>query len=373
MRLFGFNPSSPVETESYHRKSIAAEHDEEALEGWLAANPELLLDETLLLFSRQHPLDVGKPDLLALDQFGNLVVFEVKTGRSGTKSASEESIIGQPLTYAQALSTAEYGALDEIYQRYRERVIDGRWYHDPESVSAATLHEAFEGTYGRRLAPDQFNDTQRVVIVAETITERTADNARYLRDQGYHIQCREVQLYERPGQSGGSKSKVSVTNTVVDYPLGDVRPVDKGHPAYPEINRAIIERTFREIGSLVGAETPRDLVQGFDERQPRIRSSAAGHPDTVSYRLYVNPEDDAVLVAIDIDERDEAALAALQGHQAAFAEQGYQMTCNERHRVVIDTWLVDGIGDLDEPLLEEIAARWSLLVRLGHEALTARS
>jgi hypothetical protein len=281
MRLHGFDPSaSPPIAKVQTRLSIESEHDEPTLETWLDANPKLLLDEALLVFSRQHPLGVGKPDLIALDQFGNLVVIEVKTGRSGTKSASEESIIGQPLSYAQELASARYGDLDEMYQRYRDRVVDGRWVAEQEHTLADTLHDAFESRYGRRLTPDQYNNNQSVVIVAETITARTADNARYLLEQGYSIQCREVQLFEyHTDDRHSTPARALVTHTVVDdFDASDsitksvtVQPGPRGFisESYgPDYNRCVVnlEEQFKGENGL----DIRNKDLGFGIKHPKI-------------------------------------------------------------------------------------------------------
>ena len=86
MRLFSTSRAEgrPV-TERRERLQFDGESEMEAL---LHANPELLLDELVFVFSRQPRLDPGLPDLVALDQYGNVVVFELKKGLSGTGSAS---------------------------------------------------------------------------------------------------------------------------------------------------------------------------------------------------------------------------------------------------------------------------------------------
>jgi RecB family endonuclease NucS len=81
---------------------------EAALESILHANPQLIADEPLLIIGRQVRLDSGVADLLACDRHGNVVVVEVKIGRSGTGSASEETILSQPQTYAGSLSNFEF-------------------------------------------------------------------------------------------------------------------------------------------------------------------------------------------------------------------------------------------------------------------------
>jgi len=355
--------ATPAETALYDQQEI---RPEETLESWLHANPAIILDEPLLVVGRQVRLDTGVADLVACDQFGNMVVGEVKIGRSGSGSASEETILSQPQNYAQSLATHDYEELNRIYCEYREDLQEGRWDIEFEEHTPQTLGEAFEATFGRSLEPDQFNDRQRLVIIAETITARTERNARYLLEQGIDIQCQEVRLFQPPGDG----SPVLATSVVVNYPLSNVRPAGKGHPAYPEINRTIVTRAFPEIADLVQIETPHELVQGFDERQPRILSQHPDHPASVTYRLYVNPEQDSVLIALDIQGADKRAVARVQEHYAKFTDHGFEVTGNETHRVVMDVWLIESIDELDDALLDEIAHRYATLVQIGHEIFT---
>lgn len=368
MQIYGFDQVNAQVSEGYEPELV----DEEAtMETWLNANPVTLLDEPVLIFGRQYRLDTGVPDLLGLDQFGNVIVFEVKKGDSGTESASEETILSQPQNYAQSLSSYDYEGLDEIYQEYRKRLHEDRWDVDAAIAPEETLEEAFRERFGRRLDPDQYNDCQRIVILAENITDRTATNARYLREQGLRIQCREVRLFHPPAKGSIiSDMPILVATTIVDYPLSEVRPSGKGHPAYPEVNRTIVTRTFSEIGDIVQADSSRELVQGFEERQPRIQSQHPNHPETVTYRLYVNPEQESVLVALDIEASDESSFTAIQEHESKFREHGFNLTGNKRHRVVVDVWVVESIEELDSKLLDEIVNQYATLVRLGHQVLT---
>jgi len=64
----------PVRRESY---------PEENLESWIERNPAVLdEDEPLVIIGRQVPTDAGPIDLLALNQNGDLVVIELKRGRT---------------------------------------------------------------------------------------------------------------------------------------------------------------------------------------------------------------------------------------------------------------------------------------------------
>jgi len=92
--------------------------DEYELESLVDAVPEVLLDEPVLIIGRQVNLDTGVLDLLALDRWANTLVFELKRGKSDVGSASEATILSQPIAYARSLSGYDHDDLNDVYQDY---------------------------------------------------------------------------------------------------------------------------------------------------------------------------------------------------------------------------------------------------------------
>jgi RecB family endonuclease NucS len=101
MRTFRGRDSSDAQVTQLESNSFEnAEEGEKEFVERLNANPDLLINEPVLLIGHEHGFDIGRLDLLGLDEFGNTIVFEVKTGKSGTKSASEATILSQPQYYS---------------------------------------------------------------------------------------------------------------------------------------------------------------------------------------------------------------------------------------------------------------------------------
>jgi hypothetical protein len=132
---------------------------EEHLENWLENSPTVLLEnEPILWVGRQPSAATAEtvlfPDLIGLDSGGNLVLVEVKRGRT------PRDVIAQGLEYAAWESKGEPGS---------------------------TLEDAFREMF---LAEDQtaplpqFNQRQILFFVAEEIHPRVAQVAHYLREQG---------------------------------------------------------------------------------------------------------------------------------------------------------------------------------------------
>ncbi|WP_435365116.1 hypothetical protein [Haloarchaeobius sp. DYHT-AS-18] len=368
MRVFDrVESASTQRTEQYDR---AAVQSEEELESLLHANPAMLLDEDVFIFSRQYPLEGGIPDLLALDKFGNVQVFELKAGKSGTGSASEETILGQPQTYAQSIHSYDYARLNEVYQRYKSDIAQGRWDVPERLAPADALRDAHESVFGVSLKPDEFNSEQRMVVVAEEITRQTEQNARYLLNNGMNIQCVEVQCFERDG----SQQRTVATNTVVDYDLSRVRPARAANPTYPEVISELVDLTFPKVRHLVESGSPGLAFENTDSYRPRLQSNHTDHPDGLKYVFYLRPvEWNSIIVAIDYMGQDEDTLDTLLANAEVFEVQGFHVNPNRsRDRIVGFSWDVDSAEVLnDETFLTEVAERFVTLVETGHDVFTA--
>ena len=338
---------------------------EQELESILHQNPELLLNEQVFIFSRQPSLDPGIADLVALDQFGNVTVIELKKGLSGSGSASEESIISQPQQYARALAPFDYGDLNELYQEYCQQIQTDEWNVDSSAIPAEALDDAFEQIFGQSLKPEWFNQQQRLVVLAEEITDQTAQNARYLQDQGLNLQCQEVRLYNNPDE----QTEFLVSNVVVDYDLREVRPDRHGKPTYEDISRQIVDRTLSHVGDLVHAQNPDAVVSDFSRRQPVLRSQNPDHPEGIEYSLRVKPiEHDTVRVSLDVKNGDEL-VETVRNAESKFRQQGFEVSHSRSiNRVVMFTWEIESVEPLyDEEIQDEIAGKFADLIQITHE------
>ena len=367
MRLYEFDQSTNLtQAKQYNRVHFDTEQE---LESILNQNQDVLLDEEIFIFSRQPSLDPGLPDLLGLDQYGNIVVFELKKGLSGTGSASEETILSQPQNYARALAPFGYNYLNDLYQEYQQQINLDEWDVDESVIPAESLDEAFEATFGQVLKPEDYNQHQRMVIVAETITRQTTENARYLQDQGLYLQAQEVQLFE----SHNGSSQTLATTVVIDYDDRRVRPSRVGNPTYDEVNREIFDRAYSQIKSLVGGSSVGQLVNSFDNREPRLRSEHPDHPETVEFSLRVKPQTGGVVrVTLDVDN-DEESVEAIREHAELFEDSGFEVShTRSRHRVVMNTWEMDNFEPLNQDeVLDEIAETFVRLVEISHEVFGA--
>lgn len=366
-----------LDGESPTKCEVEPFQSESKLEQLLHEIPTLLLDERILLIGRQVSVETGTLDLLGIDKYGNVVVFELKKGDSGSGSASEGSILSQPQQYAQSLQWFSYDDLNDVYEEYQtER--DSKNRSDMSVPDDGSLLDAVGTHFGTAPDPERFNQHQRMVIVAENITDRTAANARYLRDEGLHLQCVEVQRF---GRSKAENSPMLVASTVVDYDDKRVQPNEDDTITYPETNEAIVSRAFPAFEEVTRGTTPDELFPGgFDQREPRMRSNHPDHPDAVRYALRVKPLEkghvrlsiDVTARGLEIDEVDKESLTSqLRNGADRFERAGFEVDRNRNtYRIVTAHWDVDSVAEVrDDAFRDELADRYAELVSIGHEIM----
>ena len=278
MRIKDFNRDDPSGSVPYEQQAV---RDELQLESWLHRNTDLLLDERILIIGRQFSIETGTPDLVGLDKYGNVVVFELKAGKSGSNSASEKSILGQPQSYSRAISSLDYDDLDEAYREYRIEAENEKWENVQVPSSDDSLKSVFEEWFGRAIAPEQFNTNQRMVIIAEHITRTTEQNVRHLVREGLPMQCVEVQRLVHPGDDSEA---VLAAKTIVDYSLQRVKTDQQSSEEFEALLVEVRERIRTELNELSTA-VPSDYVTKSPRKDLAFDSKSLIEDLTISYAV----------------------------------------------------------------------------------------
>ena len=177
MRLFGV--SKEGDFAEYVKTGFGVEHQEAILEDWIENNPSgIVADSKLLIIGRQVQTNLGGfIDLLALDRWGDLVVLELKRGRTPRET------IAQALEYAAYAVQLDYDQIESL----------ARQYQDDDGMNLVEVHRGYFG-----LGLDDgvsFNKNQRIVIVGETITPEIRETARFLNDKGLRVTCLEFSFF----------------------------------------------------------------------------------------------------------------------------------------------------------------------------------
>lgn len=369
MRVFDLaHDTEPPDTEELERRSVESEWQ---LESWLLANPEVILDERLLIFGRQYSLDSGFPDLLALDRWANIVVIEIKKGQSGSGSASEGSILSQPQEYAQSLSGYGYDELDAIYDELKAKVRDGEWNPGDAAVIEESLAKAHKTAFGIEVDESAYNQHQRMVILAEQITRQTEDNARYLLEQGLNVQCVAVQWFANPdNKERPSTDDYSVlgSSTVVDYSRSRVQPEDDTVD-YSDLLVRVRDHAYPQLKDELQLEDRTDIASRSTKRTIFFGSNHPDHPKPLKYTMDPQIEEEGLVhYKLDLWQPNPEQDTALREFLRQQAEQldGYSLTENHASGMsVIEKELEIGIGNVE---IVALAQELVDLVTIVHSA-----
>jgi hypothetical protein len=190
-------------------------------------NPHLLLEgEPLAIVARQPRNPFGKfLDLLAIDETGATVVIELKRG------VTPREVIAQSLEYAAWVESLSIEQLDEMAREYATRQgLEGDGLAFLYDLTFLTDPSAEADEESEDSARVTFNNRQRIVIVAERISDEVEQTLRYLRTSyGLDVHGVEFRIHK-----AGQDTLINTTTVV-----GRERPKKpdsgpRGHVAYDD-------------------------------------------------------------------------------------------------------------------------------------------
>lgn len=164
---------------------------EAQLEDWLTDSPWAIAEESLLIIGRQTTARTGSevryPDLIALDQEGNLVVIELKKGRA------PREVVAQTLEYASWASELDESGIRAIAENYHKCALDKQFIEYFELDEMPNL--------GGNL---------RLFIASEEIHQSVLNTCRFLRTKHLiDISCVNYKVYQ------DSESHILVDSTIL--------------------------------------------------------------------------------------------------------------------------------------------------------------
>lgn len=157
--------------------------EREHLQEWLAANPEALGEELLIIqkeFSGFSDTS-ERLDLLALDKQGNLVIIENKLDDTG------RDVTWQVLKYASYCSSLSKKHIRNIYQDYLDKKGDGE-------KAEEKLGEFFNEVEYEEIQLNK-GQTQRIIMVAGNFRKEVTSTVLWLMNYKLRIQCFKVTPY----------------------------------------------------------------------------------------------------------------------------------------------------------------------------------
>ncbi len=187
----------------YNQLDFGKEGVEIQLEDWLEKNPHILLDgEEILYIGRQvTTIHGGSIDLIGVDRDGNTVIIELKRG------SSPRDVIAQALEYVTWVEGLSYEELEQIAKDYSGSEDFSLVRKHLEIFSQEELSD-YSDAKSLVVKAKDFNQRQKVVIVAQEITPVISDVVRFLRGRAIDISCVQFNYFKT--ESGECLATVNI-------------------------------------------------------------------------------------------------------------------------------------------------------------------
>ena len=261
---------------------------EDWVEDWLESDISAL-DPDLMVIGRQVPTTFGgKIDLLCLDRIGDLVVVELKRGRT------PRDVTAQALEYASWVKGLTFDGVVKIASKYLE-----------QSGRSISLAEAFSKRFEAQL-PDDLNLGHRSLIVAESIDAGTERIVRYLAELEVPINVATVQYFQ---DSNGREWLAQVHLIEPEAVQARVRP-NSSRSTYLGVNALQDIADQNGIGELY--RLIREGVRGI--------FFARGYRETVAYVRRLKEGGERTLILVKAVPGDDADGVEFAVHATRFQE-----------------------------------------------------
>ncbi len=236
---------------------------EKYLESWLEQSPWAIAQEPILIIGRQSTASLEDrnifPDLLGLDKDGNIVIVELKKGRT------PRGVVAQLLEYA---SWANDLSDDEIHDIASQYFLSNTEYKDK------SLRELFLDIFETDEIPS-FNSRLRMFIASEQISPSTSRICRFLRmEHGVDVNCIEFSIYQTESGEILVSSQVVVGQEEVTRPrkpISDRWSGDK--PVKLVVWEAVQELTKGDKEQLF---SPKEVTKVVLSKYPNFNKSSVG-------------------------------------------------------------------------------------------------
>ena len=266
---------------------IPARHSglEQWLEDWLVTDISAV-DPGLMVIGRQVVTGFGGVmDLLCIDRNGDLVVVELKSGRT------PRDVTAQALDYSSWVQDLDFDQVKRIADSY----LGG----------SETLESAFRERFETDL-PEQLNQGHRALVVADSMDSSTVRIVRYLAGMGVPINVATVQHF----QDGSGRELLAQVYLIEPE---EVRPQVRGSSARSAY------RTVNELQALAdekgGGEVYRRLRDGV-----RGIFTANGYSRTVGYVRRLNDGGVRTLMLVEAVSGDDAGGMKFVAHATRFEQ-----------------------------------------------------
>lgn len=225
---------------------------EARLERWICHDLSLI-GEDLLLLGNQVATAYGHAiDVLALDREGNLVILELKRGRT------PRDVVAQVLDYASWADSLSGQEVEDLAQQYRKR----------------PLGELFKERFGPRAElPESLNEEQRLVIVATDLDPQSERIVQFLSSKyGVNINAVFFDYYTHEGQEFVGRSWLIAPEEVKH----------KAETVGPSKRRRLL--SLEELAAIAEASGVGELYSALHQGLSQLADQVGTTQSNVSYR-----------------------------------------------------------------------------------------
>lgn len=240
--------------------------------------------DVLYIGQQGSPGEGGIFDLVGVDEEGNVVIIELKRGRS------PRDIVAQALEYAAGIRNEGF---DQLEHRYQEFV-------DDEDASLQSKHTEYFSRGDDPLSEREYNAEQRLVLVGTDFSKLSLDMADFLREHDIDVICVTYSSFTSDGEglqlltteavrrplaeepssiSGGEQSSWKSTVDILD---GDttIRSFDERNQS--DALESVVNYLIEEHGLLEEIDIPYRTGRGTGSRA--LINDVPEHPngDTMS-------------------------------------------------------------------------------------------
>ncbi|NVM56147.1 MAG: hypothetical protein HWN66_20795 [Candidatus Helarchaeota archaeon] len=236
---------------------------EKHLEGWLEQSPCAIAQEPILIIGRRSTALLEDrnifPDLLGLDKDGNIVIVELKKGKT------PREVVAQLLEYASWANDLSDNEIHDIASQY---FLSNTGYKDK------SLRELFSDVFETDEIPS-LNSRLRMFIAAEQISPSISRVCRFLRmEHGVDVNCIEFSIYQTESGEILVSSQVVVGQEEVTRPKKTISERWSGDkPVKLVVWEAVQELTKGDKEQLF---SPKEVTQVVLNKYPNFNKSTVG-------------------------------------------------------------------------------------------------
>lgn len=222
---------------------------ESDIEEILRKNMDMVCDsdeESMLLVGQQvKNAELGRSDLIAIDNFGNLVLIEIKRDKKDIEGR-KEAFEFQAIRYAASCATID--SVDKLIQNvYSPYIEKHKTEFTDEDISSSEIAEEELNKFFIKNNISSFNEKQRIILVASEFDKQTLSAVAWLNKSKVDISCYQICPYKIENNILLDMKKVLPTVSHEDFYVDIIST----NSITKNISRNIIRRTLPKIDSLL--------------------------------------------------------------------------------------------------------------------------